>query len=356
MSESKITVEEKLLIERFASVFGFEKLSECLPGNIYPPYLYITAFIILDWGIINTYAHVAGDGTHVLLNSPQTVLMAVGLFLAVAGIRYFSTGYTNVVENLPLDEVDIDPTPFERIVDFRFKLAVYGVAVVGFYVYIITIIGLEGIAAADGTANLINWLFLFQVSYIPVMIEFGVLYFAVQLLLPRRISYADIPMFFYDTRNMGGFAPVGQLLKYSYYFYTAGLLLYFIKTFGPILFSFGGTTPAGSGPVEVLVFSVAWLIGVGSIGFSMYTMKRLMSNKKGQEIAEVEREIQEIIENPYDISESKISEADRYEDILLRRQEIRETRVYPASFTMWSQIGISVLLPQAMNIVVQSVG
>jgi len=34
--------------------------------------------------------------------------------------------------------------------------------------------------------------------------------------------------------------------------------------------------------------------------------------------------------------------------------EVRATRTYPTTFTMWSQIGISVLLPQVLQLVVRS--
>jgi hypothetical protein len=33
--------------------------------------------------------------------------------------------------------------------------------------------------------------------------------------------------------------------------------------------------------------------------------------------------------------------------------QIRETKRYPSTFTMWSQIAISVLLPQALQVALQ---
>lgn len=356
MSGSEITVDEKLLIERIAALLGFERLAESLPGDIYPPYLYLAAFVFLDFGVVNTYAHVAGDASHILVDSPHVVVALIALVLAVVGIRYFLEGYIEAVESLPLREDDTDVAPFERIIPFRVKLVVYGVAVVVSYANIIANVGLGNIVAVGGAPALINWLFVWQVGYFPFVVEFGLLYFAIHVLLPRRIANADISMFFYDPRNMGGFAPVGQLLKYSYYLYTAGLLLYFILTYGSVFFSFAGTTPAEPGLVEALFFSTAWLVGVVSIGYSMFTMHRVMATEKEQRLAELETEIKKVIENPYDINNSEVTDTERLEDLTRRKEEICETRVYPASFTMWSQIAISVLLPQALNMAVQAAG
>lgn len=356
MSESERTVEEQLLIERIAALLGFKRLAELLPGDIYPPYLYLAAFIFLDFGVVNTYIHVAGDASHTLVDSPHGVVGAIALVLAAVGIRYFSRGYTEAVGSLPLQGDDTQVASFERIIPFRVKLVVYGTAVVGAYVHFIANVGLENIVAVEGAPMLINWLFVWQVGYFPFVVEFGLLYFGIHVLLPRRIANADISMFFYDPRNMGGFAPVGQLLKYSYYFYTAGLLLYFILTYGTVLFSFSEQVPTGPGLVEALFFSTAWLVGVVSIGYSMFTMHRVMASKKEQRIAELETEMEEIIENPYEINNSEIADEERLDDINRRQQEISETRVYPASFTMWSQITISVLLPQALNMAVQAAG
>lgn len=356
MSESEIAVEEQLLVERIAAVLGFERLTEWLPGDIYAPYLYLTSFIVLDFGVVNTYIHVAEESNHVLVNSPYVAVAPVALVLAAVGIQYFSRGYAQAIEKLPLDESETEVAPFERIIPLRVKLVVYGVVLAGMYVHVIVNVGVGNILAAREAASLINFTFVWQVGYLPFVVEFGLLYFGIHVLVPRRIANADISMFFYDTRNMGGFAPVGQLLKNSYYLFTGGLLLYFVATYGSVLFSFGETVVSEPGLAEALFFSSAWIIGVASIGYSMFTMHRVMATKKDQRITELEREMEQIIENPYDINNSEVTDEERLEDITRRRQEIRDTRVYPASFTMWSQIAISVLLPQALNMAVQAGG
>jgi hypothetical protein len=251
------------------------------------------------------------------------------------------------------DRVDGDAlSAFERTVPWRAKLGIYLVAVVALYVNIFFVVGLGTIdRPGGGPIDLVNWLFIFQVVYLPFVIEFGLVYYGIHFLLPKRIERADIGLFFYDPLNMGGFAEVGQLLKRSYYLYTAGLLLFFLVVYGGVIFSLGGT-PAGV--VEMVFFSAAWFVGVVSIGYSMFTMHRIMSEEKRTRIRELKDEMEDVIENPYDIIESNVTDEGELEDVRRRLEQVRSTRVYPATFTMWSQIAMSVLLPQALQLALQA--
>lgn len=357
MSEPELHGEERLFIDRMAAVLGFRRVAKWLPGDIYPPFLYLGTFLVLDFIVVNMYIQFNSDASHVLLDSPWAIVAPLGLCLAAFGIRYLSMGYKNAVENFPLTDNRKESTLFERLVSYRIKIMVYIVTVVAAYAHIVVNVGIGNIIATEGAPSLVNWLIVWQVGYLPFVVEFTLIYFSIHVLVPRRIAKADIPMFFYATRNMGGFAPIGKLLKYSYYLFTAGLLLYFVLVYGAVLFSYGATVPAEPGLLEALFFSMAWVVGVASIAYSMLRMHRVMANKKEQRIAELEAEMaEEVLENPYDINNSEIIDKDQMEHIDRRRQEIRDTRVYPASFTMWSQIGLSVLLPQALNIAVQAAG
>lgn len=355
MNATESTVTEPLLIEWLAAQFGFDRLAERLPGNIASRYLYLCTFLFLDAGIINIYIHFYTESAHVFIDQPYVIVAPIGLLLAAAGIRYFATGYATAIDSLPLKDSFTESTEFKQFISLRSKIVVYAIAVTGMYLFTLFVVGIDNIVAAEGQLSLLNYLLIWQLGYLPFIIEFGILYFGIHILLPRRIAKADISMFFYATRNMGGFAPIGQLLKYSYYFFTAGLLLYFILVYGPVLFSFGGTVAVTPGLIEAALFSTAWIGGVGSITYSMWTIHRVMAAEKAERIDEIEAEMEDTIDNPYDINNSSV-DMEQLEDIRQRRQEIRDTRVYPASFTMWSQIVMSVLLPQALNLAIQAVG
>lgn len=354
MADTERLTQEPLLTEWLAARFGFDYLADRLPGEIAAQYLYLLTFLIIDVGLVNTYIHFYTDKGHVFVDQPYVIVAPLGLMLAAFGIRYFVNAYDDILTSLPVTTDGTAADHFDQLVSLRTKLILYAFSALAMYLLVFVNVGINNIIAAEGTASLINYLVVWQVGYLPFILEFGVLYFALHVLLPRRIMKADVSMFFYATRNMGGFAPLGQLLKYSYYLFTVGLLLYFVLVYGPVLFSFDEVIPATPGVIEAVLFSVAWVLGVFSIVYSMVTIHRVMASEKDQRIDELEAEMEEVIENPYDINNSSV-DMETLEDIRQRRQEIRDTRVYPASFTMWSQIFISILLPQAMNLAIQAI-
>lgn len=339
------------LVERIAGLFGFDALAERLPGDIYPPYLFVGFFLLFDHGVLQVYVHLNG-GTHILLDYPNILAGPVAVFFAVFGIRYMSTNYDDALESVRIHDRADDPSPFERTIAWRVKLAVYAISVVVLYANIFLAVGVDSlIRPGGGGITLFNWLFVFEFVYLPVIVEFALTYYHIHFLLPKRIKQTDIGLFFYDPRNMGGFAGIGQLLKRSYYIYTAGLLLFFTVVYGGVLLSFGGTQ---AGLFEAVFFSAMWLVGLVSLAYSMYTMHSLMSEEKENRIRDLEAELRSLIENPDDITASSVPDEGDLEDVERRLEQVRSTRVYPATFTMWSQIGISVLLPQVLQLAVQT--
>ncbi|WP_139835131.1 hypothetical protein [Halorubrum ezzemoulense] len=339
--------DEKNLIEYIAALCGFSRLSTALPGrDIYPPYLFVGAFSVLDLAVLQVYVHATG-GTHILIETPNTAAGYAAVFLGVYGVRYMSSGYEEALAALRAqDRVDTaDINQFQRIFSWRTKVIIYLCAVLVLYANTILNVGVPNQVTA------INFLFTWEFVFLPVIIEFAFTYYGIHFLLPRRIKKTECNLFFYDPRNMGGFAAVGQLLKRSYYIYTAGLILFFLLVYGPVLLSVDGYVP---GLFELVFFSTAWFVGLLSIGYSMYTIHQLMSKKKERRIRELETEFHQAIENPYDINNSKVVDQDKLDDARRRLKEVRDTRVYPATFTMWSQIAISVLLPQLLQITVQT--
>ena len=354
MSGAELQFEEDLLIEKMANLFRFDKLSEKLPGrDIYPPYLFLGFFVFIGNGVVQVYKHFFTEYSHGFGN-PAVLIGPVALFVAAIGIRYMSKEYVDAVESLPVDEEGGDTESFREMFSIKTKIAMYIIAVLTIYAAIIRI-GVANILESTATVEfVVNFLIIFQIGFVPFIIEFGLIYLSVHFLIPRRIKKADLNLFYYDPRNMGGFAPVGQLLKRSYYLYTVGLLLFFIVVYVPFLVP--TMEPAFSlGIIPFLFFSGAWLLGVISIGYSMMTMHRIMATKKEKRIQEIEDEIrEEIIDNPHDINSSEVTEEEQLKDLNRRLEQVRGTRVYPATFTMWSQIAISVLLPQALQVVVQA--
>lgn len=354
MPTDNLQFREALFVEQVANKMNFDTLAKALPvSDIYPPYLFLATLILIDLGFVNTYLHFTG-ATHALIDTPMIITAPLGLVLAAFGIRYMSDRYANVIRDLHIEErvQGADVKKFERLIPLRFKIVGYGIAVFLLYLHIVINIGISNVIEIEGTAALINW-FVIWPLYLTFVVEFTFIYFGIHFLVPRRISRTNLGLFFYDPRNMGGFGTVGELLKRSYYLYTGGLLLYVVLVYGPATFSFG-QTPGTPGLVDIAFFSSAWLVGIISIGYSMLTMHRIMSGEKEDRIGELEKELRKIVDNPYNINSSGVTDQDQWDDVSRRLEEVRNTRTYPATFAMWSQILISVISPQVLQIAIQA--
>jgi len=356
---------DRLLIERIAARLGFERLAERLPGDVYPPYVLVAVALVIQFGVVDGYNFFV-TGRSTVLDNPTSVITGLGLILAVAGSRWMRDSYAEAVadlrpserERMPSDTARTSesfPDAFRSITPLRVKLAFLAVGYVAFFANAFFLLGIDTIVEIRGVFGTVLRDFLvLPVVVVPAMIEFGVLYLGIHVGLPRRIARADLDLFYYDPRNMGGFAAVGELLKRSYYLLTAGLVLYFFLVYGPVILSGILPTPFPEPKTPILVmFTLLWLAGVVSIAYSMYRIHTVMSRKKAATIREIEDEIRDILDDPYDINTAHIADHDRREAIEHRLQQVRATKEYPSTFTMWSQIAISVLLPQALQLAVQ---
>jgi hypothetical protein len=356
MSDSELESNEDLLIEKLAELLRFDKLSGMLPiRDIYPPYLLLAFSIFIDFGVVHTYRYFFTPYQHVLIKNPILAVGPLALGLAAVGIRYMSNGYLQAVEGLNLNRRSTESSQdrFKRVFPIKLKLIVHGMFTLSLYAVYVFGVGVNTILEhASLIEFVVNHVFIIGVIYVPFVVEFGLIYFSIHFSIPRRIRRSNIGLFYYDPRNMGGFAPVGQLLKRTYYLYTTGLILFFIFIYGPHILPIVDPT-FELGIVPLLFFTSAWMVGIVSIGYSMITMHRIMSTKKEERIQELEKEIEELIENPYDINSSEVKDKEKLEDLNRRLEKVKQTRVYPATFTMWSQIVISVLLPQGLQLVTQ---
>lgn len=354
--------KQELLIERIADVLGFKWLSEWLDKKteivpkIPPSYLLVATALFIDMGIFDTLNRFTGKNS--VVQDPGKLFITVGLIVAVVGVRWMHDSYAQAVTGLQLPERNVDniqkiEKSFKTIPRFKLTIVVYFLALIIHFERLFLHTGLQRVIEIEGllravVGNLVIW----PLVTIPLMIEFGLLYFSIHFLLPRRIDQADLNMFFYDPQNLGGFGSVGQLLKKSYYLYTTGLLLYFVMAYWSLLFNnLNLSTPYPEpGTFTAVLFTVLWVIGVLSIAYSMYRMHVLMSRKRDRAIREVEAEIKALLNEPYDITVDHIDDPDTRAEFEHKIAQIRATKRYPSTFTMWSQIAISVLLPQGLQV------
>lgn len=348
---------DRLLIEIVAEWLRFDSLAERLPGpTVYPPYLLTVTILFIQYGVLELYNfYVTGKNSFVA--SPSSLALPAMTLLAVFGARYMHDTYADAVSRLQLLDrpADSDPSTFEDLVSFRVRVAVYVVALIAQKASAIFLFGLGTLVEVDGIALVaFEQAVVFPLVVVPALVELGLAYLSVHVAVPLKIQQANLNLFFHDPLNMGGFGPIGELLKRSYYLYTAVLLLYFVQTQAPVLLSEYFALPYGQPdpPVIELALSLAWVFGILTIGYSMYRIHSIMKREKRDRIRELEADLRATMDQPFDIAAAAITDQTRYDETQEHLQQVRDTKTYPTTFTMWSQILISVILPQALNMIV----
>ena len=211
----------------------------------------------------------------------------------------------------------------------------YVVALICYYAFIAPGIGIPELVDISGIGLFVYaQLVTFPLIVVPILTELAVSYIPVHLLVPRRLRDTDLGLFFYDPRNLGGFEPIGELLKRSYYSYTASLLLWFLQTHTPVVLADIVDSPyPAPGPIYQVVLSVIWFVGVLTSGYSMFQRRGLMKSKKEERLRTLESELKQAVENPYDATPTNITDRERYENAQEHLEQVRETKTYPTTFT-----------------------
>jgi hypothetical protein len=353
MSESQIPVTPTLL-DRLVQLTRFDRLTKKLPlASPYPPLLFVFCFIIFDAVVVNTYTHLTG-GTHSVVRNPFYISLYLGIILAVIGVRYMHEGHVDAVTTLTDREIcDVEHTA-QYALSIRTKLLFYVLGLLAFFGYQVFIIGVQTVIQNQGLAGIAFTLVLLPGCYLPVAIDFLSEYATLHLFLPRWLREQNLGLFFFDPQNMGGFQPIGTLLKNSYYFYTAGLLLYLTFYYGQSVVPIQALSAEPPGVSEAAMFTALWLFGLLTLSYSMYQTHRIMKSERQERLRDIEAEIHEIIDNPHDISNAEITDQERLDSLEYRLEQVRTTSEYPTTFTMWTQIGVSVLLPQILQLTLQA--
>jgi hypothetical protein len=153
-----------------------------------------------------------------------------------------------------------------------------------------------------------------------------------------------------DPHGVGGMRPLGELVKRAYYYIVVGLVAYALITYAPLVESAPVNATAGT------VFTAVWVLSVATVAFAVLTLHRFMHREKREEIRRLERRLHDHVENPYDVAEYAVpeDESDAVEDIQQRIERVSATSEYPATFSIWSQLLLSIVIPKAVQLLLAS--
>lgn len=209
---------ERLLGERLAALLGFEWVTDRFPRDVYPPYLLVVTALAVQYGVVDTY-NVFVSGHSTVLDDPFSVFSGIVKILDVAGSWWMRDQYAEAVADLRPSErgdngtsvpgdVGSVPEAFQTIVSLRVKLAFLAIGFAAYFGNAFVRLGVDTIFEIHGVlGGILQDFVVMPIVYVPAMIEFGVLYLGIHVGLPRSLAAADLDLFFYDPRDMGGFAP-----------------------------------------------------------------------------------------------------------------------------------------------------
>ncbi|MFD1632920.1 hypothetical protein ACOZ4L_15580 (plasmid) [Haloplanus ruber] len=330
-----------LWLDGLATGLGFGWLTNRLSWSVPPSYLYVVVTVIplSIWSA--AYKIYIGAPTVYSIN-PYFVLQPILLLGAAWGSHTLKRDYDQVVADMKIPDRASNPKPFINIIPTRLPWILFVIAA--------GIQFLPGAKVTDGwvLADYVFNYFVFPFVYTPILIQFFTVYLSIQLLAPWRLAKSDVGIHFLDPQGVGGLRPLGELIKKAYYFIVAGLVGYSLITYAPFVDTWAGP-PA---TITNIVFTSVWLISIGTVAFAVFVLHRFMHREKREEIRHLEEEYRSHIEEPWDVKQYEIPEEheETVTDIEDRIARVNATSEYPATFSIWSQLLLSVAIPKTLQL------
>lgn len=325
-------------LDTFARRLGFGRLASRLPGDLSPSLLYALVAVSVPNILAAVYHHV-NDISMVYADNPYFALQPVLLVGAVYAARALHREYDQVMEEMEIARRTSDPGRLLEPTPTWLPWGLFGVAVV------IQFTVPKGITNWDLMDYLFQY-FVFPFVYTPIVVQFFAVYVSIEFIAPWRLSNSDVGVHFLDPQGVGGLRPLGELVKRAYYYVMVGLVGYAFLTYAPFIDSW--TTPLGAN----VLFTVIWVSTVATVAFAVLVLHRFMHREKRAEIRRLEAELREHIENPWDVKSYEIPDDNEQTvaDLRERIRRVSDTREYPATFSIWSQLLLSIAVPKALQL------
>lgn len=291
------------------------------------------------------------------VENPLWLLRPPLLLAAAVATQSLHRRYDGAVRRSRLLERATDPSRFRGLVPDWLSWTFVGLGVAFTLLNAVVLLTIPQIHAAGGTTRVVRFLVVTPFGYVPVLATFLATYVAVEVLVPRRLARSGIGLDYLDPEGLGGMRPIGELVKFAYYLLVVGLVAYAIATYGPHMLggalAYGGLEPPGS--LVNVAFTAVWAAGVGTMVYGIYVLHRYMAREKRADLHRLDGRARELIDSPWDIEafdpDGLPEEYRRYRE---RVDWITATREYPATFTMWTQLAVGVVIPKAVQLVLSN--
>lgn len=336
--------ESELWLDQFARSLGFGWLAARLSPSLSPAYLYAIVTVV-GWTIVSAGADLlVFNNTPIYIRNPYFVLQPLVLIVGVYGAQSLHRSYLRAVDEMQLRERSSDPEQFVNLIPRWLPWAMFGLTA-----------GLQLVRTYADFANftpvgVVANGFVFPFVYAPILVQFSVVYLTIEFILPWKLYRSDVGIHFLDPHGVGGLRPIGELIKRAYYYIVAGLITYALLTYAPGVSGWDISVTAGS------IFTGAWVVSVATVGFAVFLLHQFLHREKRRELQRLEQQLHAHIEDPWEVREYQVHDdaTDAVEDIRERIDEVSSTREYPATFNIWTQLVLSVVIPKALQLFLAS--
>jgi len=343
--------DEDLWLDRLARRVGFGWLSDRLPGEVPPSYLFAILLVGTLAPTINIYAYLAGDPV-VYLQNPFFVLQPIVVVGGVFGAQALRRRYHRVTQEMKLEERSENPGPLIDIVPNWLPWLLFGGSLLQIAARVWALGGFSAIYREGGLTQVIGWAVLNPLWSV-LAAQFVAVYLAIEFIAPWRLYKSDISIDFLDPEGLGGLRPIGELIKHAYYYIVVGLIAFALVVYGPVVSaeSWGPTATTS------LVFTVIWLGTVGTVTFAVFILHRFMRREKRRELHRLDHLLRETINSPWDIKTYEINDNKQplVDELQQRVDTVSATGEYPATFSIWTQLLFSILLPKGFQLLLASI-
>lgn len=276
------------------------------------------------------------------------ILQPLALLGAVYGAHSLQGRYHDVMNEMHIADRASNPEALINIVPRRLALGFFLLGVVFTLIRSGVVIGFGQIYQDAGWTGLFGWIVMFGLVYPPIVAQFLAVFFSIELRAPVKLAQSDVGIDFFDPEGIGGLRPIGELIKHAYYYMFAGLIAFLLVMYGPFLAAPEWSTSEFAG----IAFTVVWILTIAVVGFAVFVLHRFMRREKRREKQRLEQELNELAENRWDVREFRIRDDKREvaEELRTRLDRVSQTKEYPATFSIWSQLLLSIVIPKGFQL------
>ncbi|RLM96746.1 hypothetical protein D3D01_08770 [Haloarcula sp. Atlit-7R] len=174
----------------------------------------------------------------------------------------------------------------------------------------------------------------------------------------RVFRFLVVTLDYLDPEQLGGMRPVGELVKVAYYYLMVGLVAYAVATYGPHILggALGYSALDAPGLAVNAAFTAVWVLSVGVMAYGIYVLHQHMARQKRELLYDLDRRARDHVDAPWDIrSFDALNPPAEYRRYRKQVEFVTGTKEYPATFTMWTQLVVGVMIPKALQLLLAAV-